>query len=175
MSSLFDTLAPWRGFYSLIGSASATLVGLLFVAASVGSGVYTRDTHHALRAFLSPTVVHFSAVLAACLIALAPIRSTVVGGGLVAAAGLFGLAYALIVVRSLSRHGLMTKIDQEDRVYYALLPPIGYCILVASGAALAFRPALGCVLLPAALCALLLVGIRNAWDMTLWTVMRHRE
>ena len=66
--SLADVANPWHDLYALVGAASATLIGLLFVAASVGAGFFTHERHHALRAFLSPSVVHFSCVLAACLV-----------------------------------------------------------------------------------------------------------
>jgi hypothetical protein len=33
----------------------------------------------------------------------------------------------------------------------------------------------GCVVLAASLGALLLVGIHNAWDITIWTITRRRE
>jgi hypothetical protein len=42
MISLTDAARPWHDWYMLIGTASATLVGLMFVAASVGSRLYTR-------------------------------------------------------------------------------------------------------------------------------------
>ena len=40
MPQLADALRPWHDFYTLFGAASATLIGLLFVAASVGTGVF---------------------------------------------------------------------------------------------------------------------------------------
>jgi hypothetical protein len=46
----------------LIGAASATLVGLIFVAAAIGAGVFTREHEVGIRSFLSPTAVHFSSV-----------------------------------------------------------------------------------------------------------------
>jgi hypothetical protein len=171
---LLDFLKPWLGFYSLVGEASATLIGLLFVAASVGSGVYTPEKHRALRAFLSPTVVHFSSVLAVCLIAMVPTQSWFLDGILVIGTGLFGLIYAVVVLRSMVQHGLIVTVDREDRIWYAALPIVSYLIVEAAGVALLFRMNLGCELLAMGLCCLLLVGVRNAWDMTLWTVMRRR-
>jgi len=172
---LLDVLRPWQGFYSLIGTASATLVGLLFVAASVGSGVYTQDKQHAARAFLSPTVVHFSSVLAASMVAIMPTRSWVLCGLLIGGEGVLGFVYAVFVFRSMVRHALIAKLDAEDRIWYATLPAVGYMVITAAGTLLLFRVGQGCELLAAALCLLLLIGVRNAWDMTLWTVMRHGE
>ena len=40
MPQLVDALRPWHDFYTLVGTGSATLIGLLFVAASVGTGVF---------------------------------------------------------------------------------------------------------------------------------------
>jgi hypothetical protein len=39
MQVLGDVLPRWHEFYTLLGTAGATLVGLLFVAATVSSGV----------------------------------------------------------------------------------------------------------------------------------------
>ncbi len=175
MLQLLDALRPWQGFYSLVGTASATLVGLLFVAASVGSGIYTPEKRQALRAFLSPTVFHFSSVLAACLMVLAPIQSWKVCGILVVGEALVGLLYAAWVGHTMVRHGLLTTIDLEDRVWYAALPAFGYGFVGAAGCMLLDRAAGGCELLAIGLCLLLLIGLRNAWDMTLWTATRRRE
>ena len=38
---LSEALAHWHEFYALLGTASATLVGLLFVALTVGSSLLT--------------------------------------------------------------------------------------------------------------------------------------
>ena len=72
---LAQEMARWHEFYALLGTASATLVGLLFVAATVSSGVFSSNRRAPLRVFLSATVVHFSGILAVCLIALAPLQS----------------------------------------------------------------------------------------------------
>jgi hypothetical protein len=36
-----QALAAWHPFYALLGGASATMVGLLFVAVSVGGSVFS--------------------------------------------------------------------------------------------------------------------------------------
>ena len=175
MPSFADAVRPWHDFYTLTGTASATLVGLLFVAVSVGSGVFTQDKHPALRAFLSPSVVHFTSVLAACLIAMIPSRSWILPGLLVGADGLFGVLYSGLVWRSMVRHGISASIDLEDRLWYAVVPAIGHAVTGAAGIALLLRLPSGCGLLAAASGLLLLAGIRNAWDMAVWTVLRRPQ
>jgi hypothetical protein len=80
-----DTLAPWHDFCPLSGTASATFVALLFVAASVGSGIWERP--EALRVFLTATV-HFSSVLLVNLIVVAPLHSELISRLLIGSAAL---------------------------------------------------------------------------------------
>ena len=168
-------LAHWHEFYTLLGTAAGTLVGLLFVAATVASGVFSSDRSAPLRIFLSATVVHFSSVLLLSLIVLAPIENWSLLGALVLAGGLVGIAYCGLVWRDAKRDGLAAAIDLEDRVWYAVLPVVIYLCEVASGVMLAAGWAAGGAVLAIALTLLLVVGIHNAWDITVWSVTRRRE
>ena len=63
--------------------------------------------------------------------------------------------------------------DWEDRVFYALAPALGYlALLVAGGMALAQQPSAAAKLIAAAFVILLVAGLRNAWDMMVWIVIR---
>src|SRR6516225_10240929 len=104
-------VGPWHDLYTLIGTASATLIGLLFVAASVGASYYNRERYPAFRAFVSPSVVHFTTVLAACLIGIAPVRSWTPFGLLIGGDGLFGIVYAVFVWRSMVLQGFNRTLD----------------------------------------------------------------
>jgi len=168
-------LAPWHEFYTLLGTAAGTLVALLFVAASVASGVFSSDRRAPMRMFLSATVVHFSSVLVVSLILLAPIESWIALGAMVLAAALVGIAYCGLIWRDATRDGLTARLDLEDRVWYAVLPVVTYLCELAAGALLAAQRAEGCAVLAVSLTLLLVVGIHNAWDITIWTVTRPRE
>jgi len=137
-SSLADLLDAWHDFDLLIGTAAATLVGLMFVAASIGASVFLEKDRAAMKAFISPTVVHFSAVLVVALVSLIPSHDWP------ALAGLF----------------------------YALIPVLGYLLLLLAALVLFRQSPAGLDLLAAAQITLLLAGIRNAWDMMLWIVIR---
>jgi hypothetical protein len=67
-------LLPLHDFYALLGQASATMIGLLFVAASVGNGYFSDTSRGALRMVVTASVVHFGCTLAICVIVLAPWR-----------------------------------------------------------------------------------------------------
>ena len=175
MPPLADALGPWHEFYALLGTASATMVGLLFVAASVGSGVFSGDRRAALRVFMSASVVNFGLLLAGCLVVLAPIRSWVVLGAAILGCALFGLTHSCLAWRDSMRDGLIKLIDLEDRTWYLILPILGYACMAASGVALALRLDKGCAALALSLGMLLVVGLHNAWDITLWSVTRRRQ
>lgn len=175
MSPISAALAPWHEFYALVGTASATLIGLLFVAASVSSGVFTAGRQAALRVFLSATVVNFSLILLTSLIIVTPLRNEIVIGLMVAGCGAFGLAHSGLALRDSLRDGLIAAIDLEDRTWYIAFPVVGYLLSVAAGGALAFRPNIGCDVLGLAIGALLITGIHNAWDITLWAVTRRSQ
>ena len=58
-----DALKEWHDFYLLVGTAGATLLALLFVAVSLGTGFLTEERQEATRTFLSPVVIHFTSML----------------------------------------------------------------------------------------------------------------
>jgi hypothetical protein len=170
-----DALIRWHEFYTLGGTASATMVGLLFVAASVGAGVFTADRRAPLRVFLSASVVNFSTVLAVCLVVLAPVENSILLGWAIVACGLFGLAHGCLAWRDTVRDGLIAAIDLEDRAWYLIMPIIGYLLEAGSGIALALRSHQAGVALALSVGLLLVVGVHNAWDITVWSITRRRE
>jgi hypothetical protein len=175
MPPVSETVASWHDFYALLGTASATMIGLLFVAATVGSGVFSSDRRAPLRVFLSASIIHFSSILAISLFALTPLGSQTLFGALVIAGGLFGLAYYAVTWRDLVRDELFKRIDLEDRIWYAFLPVAGYLLETATGVTLAFRYPVGWPALALSAGALLIIGIHNAWDITVWSISRRRE
>ena len=55
--------ATWQTFYVLVGTAAATLTGLMFVVITVTDRVRNRRTSDGIGAFGTPNVFHFGAVL----------------------------------------------------------------------------------------------------------------
>lgn len=172
---LTEALGHWHDFYALAGEASATMVGLLFVAASVSSGVFSASRRAAQRVFLSASVVNFSSVLAACLVVMSPLGNGMFLGAAIVACALFGLSHSGLAMRDTLRDGLIAKIDLEDRTWYLIMPIVGYVMEASSGVILALRWDEGCAALALSMGLLLLVGIHNAWDITIWSITRRRE
>jgi len=67
-------LAAWQNFYVIIGSAAATLTGLMFVVVTLIAGVRLRmsSPSEAFATFNTPNVVHFCAALLVAAILSAP-------------------------------------------------------------------------------------------------------
>ena len=170
-SSLSDLAHAWHDFYLLVGTASATLVGLMFVAASIGAQVFTERSREAMRAFISPTVVHFGAVLFICMAATVPSQTWVTLAVLLILGGAAGTLYAARVwVQIFVRRSF--AVDVIDRLFYALIPVAGYLLVAGAAFLLLERSQWSLEVLSAALITLLYAGIRNAWDMTMWIVIR---
>jgi len=65
-------LPRWDNFFIIAGTAAATLIGLLFVAVTVGTGASPSSIVHGTRGFLTPTLIRFAGVLFLSLAVLAP-------------------------------------------------------------------------------------------------------
>ena len=170
-SALTDLIHVWHDFYVLVGTASATLVGLMFVAASIGAQVFNEKNREGMRAFISPTVVHFSAVLFICITAAIPSQTWSTLGVLLIVGGAGGLIYSARVLMQLFVRRAFA-VDVIDRMFYALIPVAGYLLVAAAAVLLLEQSRWGLEALAAALVTLLFAGIRNAWDMMMWIVIK---
>ena len=65
--TFLQALHDWQNFYTLLGEASATLAGLMFVAAILGARLINEDSDAKVRTLLTPTVLYFSLVLLSAL------------------------------------------------------------------------------------------------------------
>jgi hypothetical protein len=163
-------LAAWHDFFALIGTAAATLIGAMFVVMSIGIGILTRDRSVAIRTFLTATVIHLSTVLFGCALTMVPLDAhwlAAIGG----IAGVAGIAYCGRVIYGFNQH---TGTDLSDWFWYAILPLIGYAVLVASAWLGLCDTVAGVDLFAAVLTFLLIAGIRNAWDMLVFLVTQSR-
>jgi len=87
---------------------------------------------------------------------------------------LIGLGYTGLAIRDSMSDGLIANIDGEDRFWYGALPLIAYLAEVIAGATLAWGVADGSAALAASIGLLLLAGIHNAWDITVWMISRRQ-
>jgi hypothetical protein len=160
----------WHDFFILLGTASATLVGLMFIAVSIGASIFKEENRPALEVFLGPTIVHFTSVLVLCILALVPSHSWLSLACLAGFIGLAGFCYSARIWFRLTRSRY--EIDYTDRFFYTALPAIAYLIVLFAAALLYRQSEWGLDVTVAGLIALLVAAIRNAWDMMIWIALK---
>lgn len=167
-------LTPWANFYVIIGSAAATLTGLMFVAVTVLSGVRVRRMGEGIAAFSTPTIVHFCVALAVAAILNAPWQALWHAGLLLGLTGLAGLAYSAVVVRRMLRQAAYRPV-LEDWSWHAVFPIVSYVALVVAAGLLEGKPSTALFVVGAATVLLLFIGIHNAWDNVTYLVVDHMQ
>jgi hypothetical protein len=166
-----ESLHEWHEFFFLFGTAGATLVALQFVAVSLGAGFLNAERADATRTFFSPVVLHFAAVFVVSAIAMIPGHSAAFIGCLVAVTAAAGLGVSIFATVQLI-HNRWTSL-LVDRLAYGLLPAAAYAALLVAAYMIAQEEIWAVDVLAGSLLLLLLVNIRNAWDLTLDMVRRQ--
>lgn len=158
-------LSNWQNFYMIMGTAAATLTGLMFVATTLLAGLdtHTPIANAGISAFNTPTVVQFCAVLLLAGIFSAPWQTFAIIRLLLGLLSLGMLIYQIIIMR---RMWQMPQYQStlEDWVWYMVLPLVSNVMFIFATSLLMQNPALALYLVGSAMLLLLLVGIRNAWD-----------
>ncbi|HEY4143304.1 MAG TPA: hypothetical protein VGM57_17945 [Pseudolabrys sp.] len=168
-----EELEHWREFYLLVGTGGGTLVALLFVAVSLGVGFLTQERADATRTFFSPIVVHFALVFFVSCIALIPTHSNIFFATIIGLSAAVGLC-----VSTFATYKILTSDWTQfwvDRLAYGVLPALGYASLLASAWMVYAGQKLALDVMAGALLFALLVNIRNAWDLMLDMVRRHKD
>ena len=167
-------LAGWDSFYVIIGSSAAALTGLMFVViALTGEVLATPAAIGTIRAFSTPTVVHFGAVLLLAALLTTPGHTLLTLSGSTGICGIAGLWFTRWVVVQMRRQTEYTPIA-EDWMWHVRMPALAYVALVAGAAGLWWRPAPGLVLVGAAALFLLYIGIHNSWDAAIYVSVARR-
>jgi hypothetical protein len=166
-------LETWHEFYLLIGTAGVTLTGLLFVVVSLGPRVIAQREGDSVRAFLSPNAVYFTTTLVVSAMLMVPSLPEKVIGALLCAGAVGSLVY-LVYTRAHAqwrRH----KLPFLDWIWFIGLPFAVYGLFLLSGIGVLLDATLSLHGIAVAQVLLLVVGIRNAWDMVIWISQEERR
>jgi hypothetical protein len=164
----------WQSFYQMTGEAAATLIGLLFIVASLTSGRPASTNDRGVKLFTTPTVFHLASVLVISALALAPD-----GEGRSRAAMMLGWAFLSFVytaVLAIQIRGIRSQAHQAhwtDPWWYGVAPSVAYLALAGTTALAWARIAHATYFAALCLMVLLLVAIRNAWDLVTWLAPRR--
>jgi hypothetical protein len=163
-----NPIAEWRDFYVMIGTAAGAIVGATFVVATLAGSIEKREI--GIRGFITPSAVHLGVVLVGSGVLAAPNIPSLFFDAVFGVGGFAGVVYGLIVARRIWGFAL----DLPDKSFYVVLPILSYLGFVAA-AAWDWRYGNGDAPLRILACAfvvLLIVGMRNVWDMATFMIMR---
>jgi hypothetical protein len=159
-------VAGWHDFYIMAGTASATLVGLLFVGLSLHLQIVI--TASEVRSLARVTLANFGAVLFAALFMVIPQGPTAAGSQLIGV-GLVSLVIAgpslVGAVRS-REWSFQMSVMQRLRVALRFgLSSLSYLAIMAAGILLLSSVSAAFSVLLIATVLLLVVSLRNTWDL----------
>ncbi len=155
----------WENFYLMIGGAAGALIGLLFVVATLTGGLGADQAQVGAKIYLTPTVFHLAVILTGSAVSAVPHLTAHPAGALFAAAAVLGLLYSINVARMLRGPVHVEAPHWTDFWCYGVAPGVIYLAQAAAAAALAMSVPWAQNALAAAFVALLLIAIRNAWDL----------
>ena len=157
----------WDSYYLMVGSSAGALIGLLFVVVTLTSGMGRDQAVRGQAVYMTPTVFHLGVVLALSCITAVPRLTPQATAWLIGVGGLAGLGYATfstVMIRSPK-----TKAPHwSDVWYYGAAPATMHLGLIAAAIAIGCGVGGAIYALAALLIALLLIAIRNAWDLVTW-------
>jgi hypothetical protein len=175
--AVLSPFSTWQNFYVIVGTAAATLTGLMFVVITLLAQIRVQlpSPGSGIAVFSTPNAVHFGAALLVAGILSAPWQAPWYAALLLGLCGLWGVGY-IIIVLWLARHRLPNyQLVRSDWLWYTVLPLVSYIALVVAAIVLLFYPALALFVIAVGTMLLLFIGIHNAWDVVTYTAFEHSQ
>ena len=174
--AVLSPLAAWEGFYVIIGTAAATLTGLMFVVITLLAEVRRRVSlpGGAIASFNTPNVVHFCAALLVAAMLSAPWQAFWNVSLLLGLVGLAGAGYVVIVLRRACRQKDY-QLVLEDWCWHMVFPLVSYTAFVVAAIVLPGNPVPTLLVIGAATVLLMFIGIHNAWDNVTYVVFEFSQ
>ena len=169
-----QALTAWGNFYVIVGSSAGALTGLQFVVMALISETNMEGSMLEIRAFGTPTIVHFCSVLFASAMMSAPwgVMSSVTTA--LAVLAVAGITYGLIVIRR-ARSQTRYQPVLEDWLWHCAFPLICYVCIGIAAVILTINSTLALFILAGVQVSLLFIGIHNAWDTVTYVVIERRD
>lgn len=170
-----ETLRDWQNFYFMIGGASAGLIGLMFVAISLGSHLVNTQTAENMRIYVNPSLFHFMTVLVTACVMLVPVHTIASLCIILGLVCLAGLRQAMDVLKRMRRRKA-GEIDEDNHfLWHAILPTLGYVAgCVAVGGIAITTDSIWLIGFSVMVTTLIVCAIRNVWVLVLWIAKQGR-
>jgi hypothetical protein len=175
MESTFLSVLPrWANFYVIVGSSAGALTGLQFVVIALIAQSGGPTNRREIRAFGTPTVIHFCAALMISVVMNIPWLAVSHLVACVGALAMIGSIYSLTVILH-TRKPAGYQPDAEDWFWYAGLPLLAY-VMLGVVTILAWSLAVWSLFVIAAISVLFLfLGIRNSWDTVIYVALQRAQ
>jgi len=163
----------WGEFYLLAGSAAAVLIGLIFVVVTLMQDRPRSSVLAGSKLYMGPVVLHVSLVLALSAAALMPGITPHAYAAIAAAVALWGLVRGAQSIAGI--HGLKGGDDSphwSDLWFYGVVPTLLFAALAAVAAGLWSGQEWAVYGVAAVTTAMLLLTVRNEWDLVTWLAPR---
>jgi hypothetical protein len=170
------TMQSWHDFFLLTGTAAATLLGLVFVAASIAATIPNEKLgdDRSRQLWVLPIVWAFVRVLVVSAMGVIPGQTTVSFGYLLLVLAILDLGRMVRITVGMRDHHLSTeRLSAADWGWYVVYPSVSSIVLAAAGLALARGFSFPVQLLAAGLLGHLVVGVHNAWELADWLATRQ--
>ena len=151
----------WHDFYVIAGTASATLVGLLFVGLSLHLRVVVE--HADVRAFARITLANFGLILFVALFMVIPQSSVAASPQLIGC----GVVWLAVVIPSLiaATRSERRMLRLRDVLLRYGVSSLSFLAITVAGALLVAATSFALTLLASATVILLVISLRNTWDL----------
>jgi hypothetical protein len=163
----------WGEFYLMAGSAAAVLIGLIFVVVTLMQDRSRSSVMAGSKLYMGPVVLSVSFVLALSAAALAPPVTPAAMALLAGVAALWGLSRGLMSIAGIRgyRHDDHPP-HWTDIWFYGVIPALLYAALAAVAFGFWTGREWAVDGLAAVLTALVLLSVRNEWDLVTWLAPR---
>ena len=164
----------WDSYFLLIGGSSGALISLLFVVVTLTSGLDGRRAARGASIYMTPTVIRLGVVLSLSAVALAPGLPGLIACRIIAATAGAGLIY-MVITGVRMRNPIAEAPHWSDPWCYAVIPGLLYLALGATALIAGAGTWLTERAIALTILVLMLIAIRNAWDLVTWLAPRTPE
>jgi hypothetical protein len=158
----------WEDFYLLIGSAAAALIGLLFVVSTLQNRVGRAQALRGATLYMTPVVFHFAMIVVLSGAAMAPHLDRHWAGILTSLWAMVGFVHGVVILVLFRMIKLPGHQHWSDVWFYAVGPTVIYAVMGTASWAIWQAAPCATAVVAGVLVALLLLCIRNAWDLVTW-------
>jgi hypothetical protein len=164
----------WSEFYLLAGSAAAVLIGLIFVVMTLMQDRSRSSVLAGSRLYMGPVVLQVSFVLALSSAALVPEITRPAFAAVCGAVALWGFARGVMSLAGIAAiKG--PEVHWTDKWFYGAIPTALFAALAVVAWGFWSGQSWATVGAAAVITGILLLAIRNEWDLVTWLAPRPDE